>query len=119
MTDTIKYKLANSDVSVEVEVGARPKRGDRVVSREGDLLDTEAVVATLSQALETVTLFGREVLKAIEKLSPDEASVEFGVALKGESSAIIAKTSAEGNLKISLTWKKTKDSSPLIQPKPQ
>jgi hypothetical protein len=36
---------------------------------------------------------------------PDDIEVEFGVRLNAEAGAVIAKTQAEGHLKIKLAWK--------------
>lgn len=62
----------------------------------------------VTQAMETISLLADEVKDTFGKLAapPDQAEVEFSLTFKGEAGALIAKTSAEGALKVKLTWKK-------------
>jgi NTP-dependent ternary system trypsin peptidase co-occuring protein len=39
-----------------------------------------------------------------DKLQPDEVGIEFGVKLNAEAGAVIAKTSLEGHLVVTLRW---------------
>jgi hypothetical protein len=38
---------------------------------------------------------------------PEEISLEFGIKFTAGAEALIAKTSVEGNVKVTLTWKQT------------
>ena len=60
----------------------------------------EAALSHLGPVMEAVT-------SQIRRLSsrPDEVGVELGVTLKAEAGILIAKTAAEGNIKVSLKWK--------------
>jgi hypothetical protein len=42
-----------------------------------------------------------------QRLAPDEISLELGVKLSGEAGWFIAKSSLEGSVKITVTWKQT------------
>jgi Trypsin-co-occurring domain 1 len=74
--------------------------------------DAKAVVETASVAFEQAlgklqpmcaAIVG-QVWDAVEQ--PEEVSVEFGVKLSAEAGIILAATSGEANLKISVKWKK-------------
>lgn len=54
--------------------------------------------------IESVTDSFVKRVQGLEKV-PAEFSVEFGIVFKADLGAIIAKTSAEANLKITLIWK--------------
>lgn len=62
----------------------------------------------VSRAMETISLLADQVKDTFVKLAaaPDQAEVEFSLTFKGEAGALIAKTTAEGALKVKLTWKK-------------
>lgn len=45
------------------------------------------------------------VAEGIDKSKPDEFTLEFGVKIAGEGSAIISKVSGEAALKVTATWR--------------
>ena len=44
-----------------------------------------------------------------EHISPQEVSMEFGVAFGAEVGAVVTKTSGQANFKVTLKWKEPKD----------
>jgi Trypsin-co-occurring domain 1 len=55
------------------------------------------------QAMATLTVTKLQELPR----RPDDLEVEFGVRLNAEAGAVIAKTQAEGHLKVELAWRAT------------
>ncbi|MCB8939264.1 MAG: hypothetical protein H6655_12685 [Ardenticatenaceae bacterium] len=66
----------------------------------------EDVVPKIQGTIHSVT---KMVAKAVKEspLKPAEITVEFGVAIKAEAGILIANKSAEGQIKISLSWKES------------
>jgi hypothetical protein len=62
-----------------------------------------------SKALSPIRQVANDVLQQLQELtqSPEEVTIEFGLKLNFEAGALIAKASTEGNLKVSIKWKKT------------
>lgn len=54
-------------------------------------------------------LVARAALDALTGLAPDELQVQFGIRLTGETDAVIAKSAAECNFQLTLTWKDRKN----------
>ncbi|MBF0306068.1 MAG: hypothetical protein HQL41_10530 [Alphaproteobacteria bacterium] len=46
----------------------------------------------------------RAVMAQIEKVAPNEATVEFGLKLTGKAGVILASAEAESHLKVTLKW---------------
>jgi hypothetical protein len=61
-------------------------------------------VRTLSESLERLEPMLRTIKDRLVASSPDHFSVEFGVKLGGETGVILAKGTAEVNLKVTMTW---------------
>lgn len=61
----------------------------------------------LNKMKEGIKVFSREIYSAFEDTKPDEAKVEFSIALKGKVNFIpvIASGSSESGIKVTLTWK--------------
>lgn len=78
-------------------------QGPIPAGRVGDLI-TDGT-RTLREAMEPVTRASRTVLEELRKATPDEVEVEFGVELKAESGAVIAKTGGGCHLTVKLTWR--------------
>ncbi|ATO13196.1 hypothetical protein CO540_04605 [Micromonospora sp. WMMA2032] len=76
------------------------------VSRSGDVV--EAATASFGAALRHVRTAASVALARFREMDaqPDEIALEFGVKLTTEAGAVIARTAAEGNLKVCLTWRK-------------
>jgi Trypsin-co-occurring domain 1 len=59
---------------------------------------------SLSEALEQLEPMLRTVKDRLVACMPDHFTVEFGVKLGGETGIILAKGTAEVNLKVTMTW---------------
>jgi hypothetical protein len=67
-----------------------------------DVDDVEPDVARL----ETIAHAAGQVSTSLrDRLAPDELTLEIGVGLSGEVGWFFAKSSVEGSLKITVTWK--------------
>jgi len=76
------------------------------VEAGGDVI--EKAQGKFDQVMETVRSCAVSFCKGLNQLEgiiPQEATLEFGVAFNAEASAVVSKVSAEGNFKITLTWK--------------
>lgn len=60
---------------------------------------------TLDQALARLKPSLRKMIDVLKDLGPDEAEVEFGLKIGGESGVVIAKGTAEVNFVIRMSWK--------------
>lgn len=60
---------------------------------------------TLDQALTKLKPPLQKVMHVLKELGPDEAEVEFGLKIGGETGVIIAKGTAEVNFVIRMSWK--------------
>ncbi len=80
---------------------------------EGDLQGrkVEDAVAKLGEIggsiAEVCESVHESVAAGISKSKPDEFTLEFGVKVAGEGSAIISKVSGEAALKVTATWRAT------------
>jgi hypothetical protein len=76
------------------------------VSRTADVI--KAATASFGTALGHVRTAASVALARFREMDtqPDEIALEFGVKLTTEAGAVIAKTAAEGNLKVRLTWRR-------------
>ena len=59
---------------------------------------------SLSQSLERLEPLVRTVKEKLSAAAPERFEVEFGIKLGGETGIILAKGTAEVNLKITMTW---------------
>jgi hypothetical protein len=64
---------------------------------------------SLQSALEDVRSAANVAIEKLQSLAqePDEVEIEFGIRLNAQAGAVIAKTEAEGHLKVRITWKKS------------
>jgi hypothetical protein len=60
---------------------------------------------TLEQALGQLRPSLERVAELVRTPAPDEATLEFGLKLGGETGVIVAKGTAEANFRIALTWR--------------
>jgi hypothetical protein len=105
MARLIEFELPDGATLIaevdEVErLGPKPAgAGDGVIQR---------ATVGLEQAIAKVRPFAELLLAQLRGLSstPSEVTVEFGIKLDVEAGALIAKTGAEGNCKVTLSWKK-------------
>ena len=79
-----------------------PQSGTRPVSRSV----AERAKDTFDNTIEQVKPGVEALLKLLGNLSrkPDALSVEFGIKFTAGADALIAKSSVEGNIKVTLRW---------------
>lgn len=102
MAELMRWELDDGDeVLVEI-AGDAPEISP--VSRAGDMIESAGV--SLSSALGHVRNAASVVLTQFKNMAdrPDEVEVEFGVRLTAEAGAVIAKTSVDGHLNVTLRW---------------
>ncbi|KWV33439.1 CU044_2847 family protein [Micromonospora rifamycinica] len=88
-------------VLVEVdEVEGRP--GVVKAGRPGEVLTRAA--QSMEAALQPVTAAARAALGELRRVQPDEVTIEFGVQFRTELGAVIARSSGECNLKVTMRW---------------
>lgn len=103
MAELMRWELPDGD-EVLVEI-AQDAPEISPVSRAGDLI--ESAGASLGSALGHVRNAATVVLGQFRGMAerPDEVQVEFGVRLTAEAGAVIAKTSVDGHLNVTLKWR--------------
>jgi hypothetical protein len=89
---------------VEADRGDIPSQGGLTLAapEPGKALATAS--RSLGASLEQVEPILRAVKDKLEAAAPDHFQVEFGIKLGGETGVILAKGTAEVNLKITMTW---------------
>ncbi|MER5477122.1 CU044_2847 family protein [Streptomyces sp. NPDC002734] len=105
--------------------GAEPERGTRVVvevepatsgivraARPGEIAGTAA--RTLADSFDQVRDAAAALLDRLVTLptAPSTVEVELGVKINAEAGAVIAKTAAEGNFTVRLTWRRADEGAP-------
>jgi hypothetical protein len=106
MIDIVQFQTRDgSVVSVEVEeeetLGVeRVARGERMIAQ---------AASTIEDALGSVKPLIETLLNDMKSLtsSPDSVTVEIGLKLSASLDTIIAKGTGEGNIKLTLSWKRT------------
>jgi hypothetical protein len=82
------------------------KGGMKRVSRDSNV--PEKVQFTFQKAMNTIKPVAESLIGKIHELSvpADEVEVKFGIKLTAEAGAFIASASTEGNLEVTITWKR-------------
>jgi hypothetical protein len=70
----------------------------------------------VSDALDPAIAAARVVLDRVAALGPEEVTVQFGVKVSGTAHWLVAKTAAEGNFEVTLTWRTARSSEPFESP---
>ena len=91
--DILIFEVDRSDVSDELVLASPSLPG--VADRARVTL--EDALAKLKPALQ-------KVVHLLSELTPDETVVEFGLKVGGETGIVIAKGTAEVNLKVTMRW---------------
>ena len=65
---------------------------------------TDRVRLTLEEALGKLKPSLHKIVHALNEISPDETTVEFGLKIGGETGVIIAKGTAEVNFAVRMSW---------------
>ena len=66
---------------------------------------TARAEVTLAQALEKLKPSLQKLVRLLKELAPDEAAVDFGLKIGGETGVIVAKGTAEVNFAIHISWR--------------
>lgn len=93
------------DPNAPILVEFAPSPGMMEVSLVGPDLQKQSAEA-VKNAMNTIYNTARQVTDTIEALEikPSSVEVEFGITLKGESGALIAKAGVEAAFSVKLTW---------------
>ncbi|NEW61119.1 hypothetical protein GSY74_07480, partial [Sulfurovum sp. bin170] len=115
-----------ANLYIEIE----PNSSDEALSRwgakkptkfSGDFIDRHSIGDESSKIIEgssdifgrvgkSITHIGKEIYDSIEELSPDTATIKFGVKINSEVGGIIlVKAGIDAEFSISLTWNKAKE----------
>lgn len=101
MSDLVRFDLDDEATGVVIEVEQEPGG----ISRVGRGQDGVAEAGRrLTEALGAVRDAARESITVLRALGPDSIELEFGVKFTAEAGAVIAKTAAEGNFTVTLSW---------------
>jgi hypothetical protein len=100
-----------SDDFLVVEVDEEEPSGGLVLAAAPDPAKGVKGIAkaeiTLEQALANLKPSLQKITHLLKELSPEEAEVEFGIKIGGETGVIVAKGTAEVNFVVRMTWKRT------------
>ncbi len=104
MKELVRFSLDDGG-SVIAEI-ATTEQGVARASRASDAIRSAAT--SFESAMGSVREATLSALRHFKDLPqpPDGVTIEFGVALNAEVGAVIAQTSAEGHLQITLTWQR-------------
>ena len=94
--DVIVFEVDRSEVSDELVLAS---------DEPGKVADRARV--TLDEALAKLKPSLHRMVHLLKEMSPDEAMVEFGLKIGGETGVIIAKGTAEVNFTVRMSWKST------------
>jgi Trypsin-co-occurring domain 1 len=62
---------------------------------------------TFEQALSQLRPIAKALLEEVKDLGPQKVEIELGIAFSAEAGVVLAKTSAEGSCKVTLSWQKS------------
>ncbi len=103
MKDIIVFEF-EKDEQIFAEVENADYLQDELVSNCGNVIKrTTQKFGIVLSSIKTVAKSTYDNIKLTPN-RPDEVSIEFGLKLSGDVSAIIASTSAEGHIKVTLKW---------------
>ncbi|RME35620.1 MAG: hypothetical protein D6793_07055 [Thermoflexia bacterium] len=94
--------------TIYVEVTPSQQEGWREAGRPAEITRKAALeFERVMETVRTVACGFRDGLERLEeKTRPDEATLEFGLKLGGETDVAVVKASGEAAFKVSLTWKR-------------
>lgn len=95
-----------SDEVLVVEVDSGDVPGDLVLASPDPAQAAARAGQTLEEALKRLEPSLQKVVGMFKKMSPDQATVEFGLKVGGETGLIVAKGTAEANLTVTMSWGK-------------
>lgn len=95
-----------SDEVLVVEADADDVPGDLVLAAPEPGKAAARAAQTLEEALKQLEPSLQKVAGTLKKMAPDQATVEFGLKVGGETGLIVAKGTAEANFTVSMSWGK-------------
>ncbi|WP_369276034.1 CU044_2847 family protein [Streptomyces sp. R11] len=108
MKELVEFPLDDDNGSVYVEVDASGSSDTytRVSTQPGE--PAGRAVASFQRALDPLRPAVGVVLEKLTSLAvpPEEVQVEFSVKLTGKAGAVFAASSAEGQFKVAVTWRR-------------
>jgi hypothetical protein len=99
----VRFSL-ESGGSVLVQLDER-QSGPVPAASPGDIATKASM--TFEQAVAQIGPIAKTLLDQVKDLEPHEAKVELGISFSAEAGVVLAKTSAEGSCKVTLSWKKS------------
>lgn len=117
MSYLVSFPLGDGSSDVLVVEADRSEATEGLVlasSSPGELADRAKV--TFEDALRQLRPSLQRVGDLLKSLSPDEATVEFGLSVGGETGLIVAKGTAGVNFAIRMTWGPKKKDGELDAP---
>ncbi|WP_331718971.1 hypothetical protein OHU23_40985 (plasmid) [Streptomyces virginiae] len=103
MEHLVTIPLDHQDGGVAVFEVSGDLQGSDLELAAGGNLTTRARV-TLQEALDQVRPTLARVSDMVRELGPQEAEIEFGLKMGGETGVVIAKGTAEVNFAVRLVW---------------
>jgi hypothetical protein len=96
--------MEKSDIFIETNNGSTLSFREYAIGDDVTVKSTER----FNQSLNLIENITDSFVNKIDSLqnAPAEFEVEFGIVFKADLGAIVAKTSAEANFKITLKWKR-------------
>lgn len=108
MSTLLKTIVEGETVYIEAE----PSYGSEQTGFPREVLEEKAKEA-FEQAKTTITCVTKSMITAIRSMekavTPDEFALEFSIKFSADGQAIIARTSVEANLTVTMTYKHKKD----------
>ncbi|WP_280883480.1 CU044_2847 family protein [Streptomyces pseudovenezuelae] len=108
MKELVEFALDDDSgsVYVEVESSGSSDTYTRVSAQPGETAGRAAV--TFQRALDPLRPAVGAVLEKLTNLAvpPEEVQLEFSVKLTGKAGAVFAASSAEGQFKVAVTWRR-------------
>jgi hypothetical protein len=105
----VPVDLDDGDVLV-VEVDSAEVSPGLVLASPDPEKAVDRARVSLEEALTKLKPSKQKIAGVLRDLSPDEAEVEFGLKIGGETGLIVAKGTAEVNFVVRLTWKSSHSS---------
>lgn len=122
----LEVPMDGANLYIEIE----PNSSDEALSRlgaieptkfSGDFIDRHSIGDESNRIIEgssdifsrvgkSITHIGKEIYDSIEELSPDTATIKFGVKINSEVGGIIlVRAGIDAEFSVSLTWNKAKE----------
>jgi hypothetical protein len=103
MAETVAFEIGDGQATVFVDV-ADDESGVRRVSRGGDAIT--AATATFEAGFGQVRDAAARAISQLTAMAhrPSTVELEFGVRISAQAGAVIARTGADGHLKVRMVW---------------